>query len=114
MFLDRAVVGTRFTLNNFQMNLGAPRSGTSIHFHYTTLNAALYGSKLWLLFPPADSFYSTSHAYNWYKKHSHHPKMLKCVQRGGDILFLPDLWAHGVVYQSESVAVAYLYTGGLA
>ena len=76
----------------------------------------LGGRKRWLLFPPSHSFYSTAHVLDWARAVPHTLRAsqhaLECVQNAGDAIFVPAGWAHGVVYEGETLGIGVLYTGG--
>lgn len=104
--------GTPHRLNNYQLNIGHPYAGASVHFHQQTTSALLFGRKHWFMFPPSQAFYSTQQIYSWYQES--YPKLqtkpLECIQQTGDVIFIPDGWAHGVLYLAESISVSHLYS----
>lgn len=38
-------------------------------------------------------------------------KPMECMQRGGDIIFVPELWGHGTYTVQESIGVAIEFQG---
>jgi ribosomal protein L16 Arg81 hydroxylase len=79
------------------------------------MSTLLHGRKRWALLPPAHAFYSTKHFAedlgpddNFAGLREEH-KALECVVQSGDILFLPPLWGHGVLYERTSIGVSFLY-----
>ena len=38
-----------------------------------------------------------------------HGPALECMQQATDVLFLPSLWGHGVLYEEVSVSASFLY-----
>ncbi|EOD28942.1 hypothetical protein EMIHUDRAFT_123264 [Emiliania huxleyi CCMP1516] len=99
-------------LNNYQINVGSPFSGTSLHFHYMAVSALLHGRKRWFLYPPADASYSNAHFFDDFEpaRRGQLGRQLECTQQAGDVLFVPSLWAHGVLYEENSVSVSFLYS----
>ena len=102
--------------NNYQFMVGPAKTGVSPHFHNSALNLLVHGEKLWFLFPPAASFFSTKHVHEWFREDLHilnengiYPSM--CRQQPGDLLWAPNLWGHGVIYTKNSIGIAYLYQG---
>lgn len=93
-----------------QWLLAPPNTGAPIHFHGNAINALVHGRKLWTFLPPQHSLYSTKHISKWinedYPALHGAGKTLQCIQEPGDILFVPDGWAHGVVNLAESVGYA--------
>jgi hypothetical protein len=108
---------TPWSLGNYQLNIGTPRSCTAVHFHEVAVNIVLGGRKRWLLFPPAHSFYSTAHALDWLRQATPQlratQRAMECVQNAGDAIFVPGGWAHGVLYEGETIGIGVLYNGGL-
>jgi hypothetical protein len=106
--------GGSVKLNNYQMNIGHPYAGASVHFHGPTMSTLLFGMKHFFMFPPKDAFYNTEQIYQWYQ--ASHPSLkrngltpLECMQQPGDVIFIPDAWAHGLLYLKESISISYLY-----
>lgn len=98
---------TQITTQTVQFYIGPPLSGAPVHFHRSAWNALVYGKKRWFLYPPTKSFYSKQHIWLWYNEvYAQRRDALECVQSAGDVLFVPDLWAHGVVNLMESVGFA--------
>eukprot|EP00041_Stephanoeca_diplocostata_P007967 m.114060 g.114060 ORF g.114060 m.114060 type:complete len:833 (-) comp17116_c0_seq3:4358-6856(-) len=98
-------------LNNYQMNIGAPYSGTSVHFHYPAISGLVHGRKRWRLFPPRYAFYSNAHFFDDFAdvKEGVLGPSLECTQQEGDVLYVPSLWGHGVLYEEVSVSISFLY-----
>jgi hypothetical protein len=105
----RALTGQ---LSNYQVNIGGALAGTSLHYHHSTMSTLVFGRKRWTLLPPAHAFYSTKHFADDFTGLRQEQHALECVQQSGDILFLPSLWAHGVMYERTSVGVSFLNKGG--
>eukprot|EP00322_Chrysochromulina_rotalis_P029599 CAMPEP_0115872902 /NCGR_PEP_ID=MMETSP0287-20121206/23687_1 /TAXON_ID=412157 /ORGANISM="Chrysochromulina rotalis, Strain UIO044" /LENGTH=145 /DNA_ID=CAMNT_0003327881 /DNA_START=51 /DNA_END=485 /DNA_ORIENTATION=- len=109
-----------------------------MHYHKAAWNGLLYGRKLWVLTPPRHSrflrheFASASFAdHGWLseaearanasasaagidgRKHSRanlgSERRLYCVQREGDVIFVPAGWAHSTLNLEESVGVANFF-----
>jgi ankyrin repeat protein len=105
-----------FAFNNYQFMIAPAKTGASPHFHNSALNLLVFGEKLWLLFPPSVAFYSTKHVHDWFREdlpilNQRGIYPLQCRQQPGDIVYVPDMWGHGVIYTKDSVGMAHLYTG---
>ena len=105
--------------NNFRISLkqfivGPKHSGSPPHFHGHTFNALVYGVKLWYLWPPSEAHFAFCHVQDWQRSHQEGqlrgPAALECVQRPGDIVYVPENWGHAVVNVEDSIAVAYEFS----
>ena len=94
--------------------MGGDGSGVQFHKHADTWNAQIFGRKRWLLIPPAHAYYSTRHFSDDYATERREEHTIECVQQSGDVLFLPALWGHGVLYERMSIGASFLYQGGFA
>ena len=87
--------------------------GTQLHYHYAAASCLIHGAKRWVLYPPADAFFSSAHFKEDFEDivsgSESVGKPMHCTQLGGDVLFLPSLWGHGAMYEEASVSVSYLY-----
>ena len=113
--LDKTSKGL-FAFNNYQFMIAPAKTGASPHFHNSALNLLVFGEKLWLLFPPSTAFYSTKHVHDWFREdlpvlNEQGIYPLQCRQQPGDIIYVPDMWGHGVIYTKDSIGMAHLYTG---
>jgi ankyrin repeat protein len=99
-----------FDYFTYQLVVGPAGAGANPHFHHTTWNVLITGAKLWYLWPPGESFYSTSHPTQWWEQDreasAHQSRPFVCMQYPGDLFFLPDMWGHFVINTKDSVAVA--------
>ena len=109
--------------------MGGAGSGSPIHWHNDAVNYAVHGSKLWTLLPPSHAIYSRRHASFDAAQTNESlgasiagktgadiapAPALRCVQRAGDLIFVPDGWGHGVLNLDASVGFAKsLYAGAL-
>ena len=41
-------------------------------------------------------------------------RAFECTQQSGDVLFVPSLWSHGVLYEQNSISLSFLYSDGYA
>ena len=90
--------------------VGGEMSGTYFHSHTNALNILMSGSKKWFL-TPKRYYYGPTHVssiVNWYT--THRPLLpfapLECVQREGDVLFVPEDWNHAVMNLENVIGVA--------
>lgn len=100
-----------FTIVLKQFILGPTGSGAPPHFHRHAFNILVYGMKLWYLWPPSEAYFTFSHVLKWQTKHLEgkfsETLATECVQRPGDVVYIPENWGHAVVNLADSIAVAY-------
>ena len=116
------------------LSLGPSRTGLPFHSHGKTWLALIHGSKRWLVYPPGynapaeiqQQFNPLLSNYVWmqnvYPKLASLPpapvdpsadtastspysRPLECVQRPGDIIYLPEGWAHMTINIGEAVGI---------
>ena len=93
-----------FALLAPQFYLGPPLSGSPDHFHGPAINGLAFGAKLWRLKPPWRADYSSVPAFAAFQRAD--PGARACVQRAGDVLFVPNNWGHAVLNLETAVGVA--------
>ena len=71
----------------------------------------MYGTKQWFFFEPAHARYERRHIHEWVRaewvpgsEHAHLAHV--CIQRAGDIIYVPHMWAHGVLNLAENTGYA--------
>ena len=96
---------------NAQWALGGEGTGAPVHFHNTAWNALVYGAKRWIIYPPHDMMMSSKQILDYFETDMQ--EYIKrgingrgCTQVAGDVMIIPESWAHGVLNIQESVAVA--------
>jgi hypothetical protein len=124
---------------HYGLFVGSRRSGISMHHHKAAWNALLFGRKLWILTPPRSSRFrreelaATSFEGEWFAEaeartvsraahaqpraaaradepvHSASEERRYCVQREGDVLYVPAGWGHSTINLRESVGVAHFF-----
>ena len=97
------------------LSLGGTGSGVSFHSHWEAWVMQLVGAKLWLLYPPHlvpdEPSYSRlilAPPHDWLHAVAELPpsaRPLTCLQRAGELLWLPDFWMHATHNVGDSVAV---------
>lgn len=106
-----------------QLTVGPRGSGSPPHFHRHVLNALVYGVKKWFLWPPSEALFDFRHVQDWYTDYSSSRAVggegererervggggvVECVQRPGDVVYVPENWGHAVINTMDSIAVAY-------
>ena len=97
----------------FQLYVGPAGSGSPVHWHNDAVNYAVHGSKLWTLQPPPHAVYSRRHATVDMAEYlnANSNTTLHCVQRAGDLIFVPDGWGHGVLNLEASAGYAQSWNG---
>ncbi|XP_065839382.1 uncharacterized protein [Oscarella lobularis] len=96
---------THVTTKTVQFYVGPSLSGAPVHFHGSAWNSLIYGKKRWFLYPPPSAFYSKRPVWEWYRT-EYQSDAMECVQEAGDVLYVPDMWGHGVINLQESVGFA--------
>ena len=88
--------------------MGSNASGVPIHAHGDALNALAYGAKEWSLMPPPNASARQEGAAHGQRLRAGvgAAEPMRCVQYGGDVMFVPRNWAHGVRNLQETVGVA--------
>ena len=102
---------SNFTIALKQFILGPTGSGAPPHFHRHAFNALVYGIKHWYLWPPGEAYFTFSHVQRWQREYLAgrltSPRAIECIQRPGDVVYVPENWGHAVINLADSVAVAY-------
>jgi hypothetical protein len=106
-----------------QFYLGPAGSGAPVHYHGHAVNTLAYGMKKWYLHSPSDAFYSKTPALEYLlsmkaknktlteaQTSSQLPQPQVCTQRGGDIIYVPTLWAHATLNLQQSIGVAHEFS----
>eukprot|EP01087_Luapelamoeba_hula_P022583 TRINITY_DN8133_c0_g1_i1.p1 TRINITY_DN8133_c0_g1~~TRINITY_DN8133_c0_g1_i1.p1 ORF type:complete len:728 (-),score=80.98 TRINITY_DN8133_c0_g1_i1:28-2187(-) len=91
-----------------QFMLGPAHSGSNIHYHTNAWCNIIHGRKRWFMFPPSQTFLSVTPINEWvrneYVQLENRP--LECYQNPGDIVYVPESWAHGVLNIHNTIAVS--------
>ncbi|CAG2218394.1 unnamed protein product [Mytilus edulis] len=93
--------------------LGASSSGVSFHKHADAWNGVIYGEKRWFLYPvnhtPPGGVYPGFTQIEWFEKVypllPESEKPIECVQKAGEILYLPEGTYHGTINMGDTVAI---------
>lgn len=79
---------------------GRRDSGAPFHVHADAINASVKGRKKWFVLTPGRTLYSRKPVKTWidedYPKLNDDDKPLECVQRSGDVVYVPLDWGHAV------------------
>lgn len=90
-------------LDGIHYFFGRKGSGAPFHVHADAVNAAIHGDKHWFILTPGRSVYSRKPVRDWMENDL--PRLmetdpdnvpLQCVQRAGDVIYIPLDWAHAV------------------
>ena len=107
-----------------QFTVGPSGSGSSPHFHRHVLNALVYGVKRWFLWPPSQAVFEFRHVQDWYTDYSsgggaeggerwerggEGGGVVECIQRPGDVVYVPENWGHAVVMDSMAYEFEWCY-----
>jgi len=113
--LDNITATVDDLFSTSQFAIGVAGSGTHIHYHRLAWNALVYGRKQWYLFRPHDRLMSNQHILDFLSPTTKDTLVdsdgrpvpsWTCTQSAGDVVIVPEGWAHGVVNIQESIAVA--------
>jgi hypothetical protein len=113
---------------------GPANSGAPLHYHNDAFNVLVHGEKRWVLLPPSRTVRSNWHPTHWVGKEARlgekHPAgrawswehngstasmdsgsmqetwPLKCVQKAGDLLYVPLHWGHATLNVHDSIGIA--------
>ncbi|XP_060593722.1 uncharacterized protein LOC132748180 isoform X2 [Ruditapes philippinarum] len=93
--------------------LGSSGSGVSFHKHADTWNGVVFGQKRWFLYmidkTPPGGVYPGYTQIEWYKEIypqlSPEEKPLECIQKAGEILYLPESTYHGTINLGDTIAI---------
>ena len=87
--------------------LGSAGSGAPMHYHSHSYNVLVFGRKRWVILPPRHALFSKQHIANWleteYKALRDDGAAMECIQEPGDVLYIPEGWAHGVLNLDDSI-----------
>lgn len=89
-----------------QFTLGGQLMGSPLHYHVDAVNSLIFGKKLWFLKPPAEQEFRKTVVYEDLVK-TGGPEGLRVIQEGGDLLYVPQDWAHGALCISQCVGLAH-------
>ena len=114
--------------DHLAISIGADLQGFVFHAHREAWNVVVHGSKRWILWDhdrwknnseiqkfmtrdPATNILLRSH--EWIRTLYPHPERMEeirtyghdCVQRAGDMLYIPEKWLHMVVNIGDTVAI---------
>ena len=101
-----------------QIYLGPAGTGAPMHYHSQAMNALVRGSKKWFLRHPSFAHYDRTPVKEWVRRSKDdaehavrgapedRPSLIQCVQRAGDILFVPSGWGHAVLNLEEVAGFA--------
>lgn len=94
--------------HSFQFYLGGPKTGAPNHYHSHAINVLLYGAKRWFLTPPRNADYSSLAPVEFLEQEVPHRQhsMVQCVQRTGEIMYVPADWGHAIVNVRPSIGFA--------
>jgi hypothetical protein len=92
-------------LQPYVFNRLVTHSSGFFYFYRAALNVLVFGEKYWSLIPPAEAIYSTTPALPWFREdlQTTQSNTLRCIQRAGDVLFVPPMWSHATLNLDESV-----------
>ncbi|CAJ1371829.1 unnamed protein product [Effrenium voratum] len=92
-------------LRSAQFVWGGSLMGSPLHHHVDAVNSLLYGRKLWFLKPPAQQEFRKTVVYQDLMKGG--PQGLRVMQQGGDLLYVPQDWAHGALCLNQCIGLAH-------
>lgn len=103
-------------LGKAQLSFGDAGSGTPMHSHSAAYNYLLFGKKHWYLTPPPNvkrrEGAGVQHVQAWlqdpdaYAAYKTENVLTECIQRPGELLFIPAGWGHATLNKKPTLAVA--------
>ena len=102
-------------VTKMQFHLGPALSGFPLHFRKSSWNLLVYGESRWFLHPPDRTIYSSQHPWDWWRREYSEQQSsgaLECVQRSGEVLFVPEMWGQASLSLRESVGVTAEFVYG--
>jgi len=91
--------------------LGGLLMGTPPHHHGPAANSLVHGSKLWLFEPPGREVLVKQAAYDYLlRTDGGTPGSLRCLQRAGDLLFVPRAWTHSAVCLGDCIGASTAFS----
>jgi hypothetical protein len=98
-------------VNLHQLSIGPHGSGAPVHFHEGSFSTQVSGEKLWAMWSPGDAFYTNVPSRKWWTRLFDNgtsiAKPLLCIQRKGDVVYVPPSWSHfTMVLSDESYSIA--------
>jgi hypothetical protein len=93
-----------------QHALGSNASSSPLHTHGRAINLVLHGIKRWLMFPLRKGVWSNQKVSKWWEDGQPElaPEGLQCMQRPGDIIFVPDDYPHSVHNVETTQALSWI------
>ena len=93
--------------NQIQFYMGPTGGGAQPHWHSLAWNWLVHGRKEWWLWPPHDASYAARHVSTSVGgAEAVGGRALRCTQRAGDVLVVPETWGHATVNVQPSVGWA--------
>lgn len=93
-------------LSGIHFFLGNKGSGAPFHIHADAVNAAVSGVKKWFVYTPAKTVYSRKTIKRWVEEDldglEELERPLECVQRKGDVVYVPLDWGHAVLNEEKN------------
>ena len=94
-------------LESVHYYLGGRSSGAPFHIHSDAINLAVTGKKRWWVVTPRHAVWSRRHVREYAEERKGGPRggsgvggeeaPMECVQHGGDLVYVPGEWGHGVI-----------------
>jgi len=92
-----------------QFFVGGVLMGSQPHYHHSAVNLLAHGTKLWMMRPWTEPLWGQIPAYEYLRSEKGVAGSMKCMQRSGDLLFVPSQWVHTVICLSDCIGSAYEY-----
>ena len=93
--------------------LGTALGGFNMAYGKQAWDVLVYGQKRWFLLPPTDAYFAVEQPWMWWKNvYLEEGGAMECVQRSGDLLFIPELWSRASIHLRESVGILQEFVHG--
>ena len=95
------------------MYLGTALGGFNMAYGKQAWDVLVYGQKRWFLLPPPDAYFAVEQPWMWWKNvYLEEGGALECVQRSGDLVFIPELWSRASIHLRETVGILQEFVHG--
>jgi hypothetical protein len=101
--------------NMWTVGFGSGGSGAPFHAHAAAVNVAIVGHKLWHVYPPYTSNYTSDPTSIWHNRNDVEEleKPVTFEQHPGDLLFIPASWAHSTMCLGDSISFSAVMPNSL-
>ena len=92
--------------HGWQIFFGSDMSGATLHWHAAAFNVLYVGTKEWHVTPPLYRGFTGMPAEVALERFASQPFGMRCTQRPGDLIYIPDHWGHLTLNHGFGIGVA--------